>query len=156
CNPDRGVAHEPGLRSAHLGRRSQRHSEAGHAGDGRDRAGSGVRRAEAGVDESCTADRRATLAHRLGSWIMSAPEPELAISGKDLRKVFRRQTGETVAALDGVSLSVGHGGLTALVGPDGAGKTTLIRLFTALLEPDAGNLTVLGLNAKREAQAIQD
>ena len=80
----------------------------------------------------------------------------LAIAGKDLRKVFRRETGETVAALDGVSLSVRHGGLTALVGPDGAGKTTLIRLIAALMTPDAGALTVLGHDSRREPQAIQN
>jgi ABC-2 type transport system ATP-binding protein len=79
----------------------------------------------------------------------------LAISGKGLRKVFKRETGEMVNALDGVSLSVRHGALTALVGPDGAGKTTLIRLFTALMTPDAGELTVLGRDTRRQAQEIQ-
>src|ERR1051325_1856085 len=81
---------------------------------------------------------------------------DLAISGKDLRKVFKRETGETVAAVDGVSLSVRHGALTALVGPDGAGKTTLIRLFTALLAPDAGELSVLGCDSRKQGQSIQD
>jgi ABC-2 type transport system ATP-binding protein len=80
----------------------------------------------------------------------------LAIAGKDLRKVFKRETGEMVAALDGVSLSVPHGALTALVGPDGAGKTTLIRLCTALVQPDAGELLVLGQDVRREGQAIQN
>jgi ABC-2 type transport system ATP-binding protein len=80
---------------------------------------------------------------------------DLAIAGKDLRKAFRRETGEQVAAIDGVSLSVRHSALTALVGPDGAGKTTFIRLCTALLRPDGGELTVLGLDTRREAQAIQ-
>src|SRR5207253_9417103 len=39
--------------------------------------------------------------------------------------------------------------------PDGAGKTTLIRLFTGLLTPDGGELTVLGHDSRREGQAIQ-
>ena len=43
-------------------------------------------------------------------------------------------------ALDGVSLEVAPGTLTALVGPDGAGKTTLIRLAAGLLTADAGEL----------------
>jgi ABC-2 type transport system ATP-binding protein len=81
---------------------------------------------------------------------------DLAIAGKDLRKVFKRETGESIAALDGVSLDVKHGALTALVGPDGAGKTTLIRLCTALVQPDAGELLVLGHDARREGQAIQN
>ena len=51
-----------------------------------------------------------------------------------------RATGEVVRALDGVSLKAGHGTLTALVGPDGAGKTTLIRLVAGLMAPDSGAL----------------
>jgi ABC-type multidrug transport system ATPase subunit len=46
--------------------------------------------------------------------------------GRDVRKAFRRGSGEVVQALDGVSLEAGEGMLTALVGPDGAGKTTLM------------------------------
>ena len=64
----------------------------------------------------------------------------------DVRKTFRRETGETVVALDDVSLEVRHGELTALVGPDGAGKTTLIRLAAGLIAPDSGTLEVLGID----------
>src|SRR5262249_38673525 len=145
-----------GLRGAHLGGRPRRCPETWDAGDGSPRSRRRARhpRAGGGAREGPRNDRSG--AHRLGRRNMIPSGPDLAISGKDLRKVFERPTGETVTALDGVSLSVRHGGLTALVGPDGAGKTTLIRLFTALLEPDAGELTVLGLDARREAQAIQD
>ena len=59
---------------------------------------------------------------------MSVTEYKKALLGRDIRKSFRRDGGEIVQALDGVSLEVEHGTLTALVGPDGAGKTTLIRL----------------------------
>ena len=55
------------------------------------------------------------------------------LCGCDIRKAFRRDTGDVVQALDGVSLDVGPGTLTALVGPDGAGKTTLLRLVAGLL-----------------------
>src|SRR5438093_10524310 len=65
--------------------------------------------------------------------------------GRDIRKAFRRDTGEVVRALDGVSLEAGPGTLTALVGPDGAGKTTLIRLVAGLMPADAGELKVLGV-----------
>jgi ABC-2 type transport system ATP-binding protein len=47
-------------------------------------------------------------------------------------------------ALQSVSGAVRAGEITGLVGPDGAGKTTLIRLMTGLLLPDAGSLQVLG------------
>ena len=49
-------------------------------------------------------------------------------------------------ALDGVSLEVKHGALTALVGPDGAGKTTLIRLAAGLMTADSGELKILGVD----------
>jgi ABC-2 type transport system ATP-binding protein len=46
--------------------------------------------------------------------------------------------------------------LTALVGPDGAGKTTLIRLAAGLLRADSGQLEVLGIDVARDPQQIQD
>jgi pyoluteorin transport system ATP-binding protein len=78
------------------------------------------------------------------------------VAAAGLRRSFRRNTGETVVALDGVTLSAEPGSLTALVGPDGAGKTTFLRLVAGLMVPDAGTLTVLGFDAAREPQRIQD
>jgi ABC-2 type transport system ATP-binding protein len=86
---------------------------------------------------------------------MNAPS-DLAIRASDLRKVFRLKTGELVQALDGVSIEARHGALTAVVGPDGAGKTTLIRLMAGLITPDAGMLEVLGLDVAAQPQQIQD
>jgi ABC-type glutathione transport system ATPase component len=83
-------------------------------------------------------------------------ENSVALYGKDIRKSFRRESGETVVALNGVSLSVNHGTLTALVGPDGAGKTTLIRLVTGLLLPDSGEMEVLGFDVSVNPQQVQD
>ena len=51
-----------------------------------------------------------------------------------------------VRALDGLSLRVGRGEMFGLIGPDGAGKTTAIRLACGLLRPDAGTVRVLGLD----------
>src|SRR5262249_39710330 len=56
----------------------------------------------------------------------------------------------------GVSFEAPHGMLTALVGPDGAGKTTLIRLATGLLRANSGELTVLGIDVAKHPQQIQD
>jgi ABC-2 type transport system ATP-binding protein len=78
------------------------------------------------------------------------------LSGRDLRKSFRRKTGEVVHALDGISLEVACGALAALVGPDGAGKTTLIRLAAGLMTADAGALKVLGVDVAVDAQQVQD
>ena len=49
-----------------------------------------------------------------------------------------------VQALQGVNLSVEEGELFGLIGPDGAGKTTMFRLLTTLLLPDEGSATVCG------------
>jgi ABC-2 type transport system ATP-binding protein len=70
-------------------------------------------------------------------------------------KSFRRETGESVLALDNISFSVGHGELSALIGPDGAGKTTLIRLLAGLMKSDSGIVSVLGVDAAKDPQAIQ-
>ncbi len=64
--------------------------------------------------------------------------------------------GGEVRALDGVSIEVRAGELTALVGPDGAGKTTLIRLMAGLLTADGGTLRVLDIDPAVEPQHIQD
>jgi pyoluteorin transport system ATP-binding protein len=80
----------------------------------------------------------------------------LPLVGRDICKTFRRATGEVVRALDGVSLEARHGTLTALVGPDGAGKTTLIRLMAGLMAPDSGTLKVLDLDVVKQPQAVQD
>ena len=81
---------------------------------------------------------------------------ESAIAGRAIGKQFKRESGEIVVALDDVTLDVEHGGLTALVGPDGAGKTTLIRLMSGLVSADAGDLRVLGIDIARDPQAVQD
>ena len=54
------------------------------------------------------------------------------------------------AAVDGLSLQVERGEFYALLGPNGAGKTTTLRMVAGLLEPDAGQISVCGLDALRE------
>jgi len=80
----------------------------------------------------------------------------LPIDVRDIHKTFRLGTGEVVRALDGVSLQARHGTLTALVGPDGAGKTTLIRLVTGLIAPDSGSLRVLEIDVTANPQTVQE
>ena len=60
-----------------------------------------------------------------------------------------------VTAIDRLTACVGAGQVTGLVGPDGAGKTTLMRLIAGLLAPDAGTIRVLGLDSVGQAQDIQ-
>lgn len=87
---------------------------------------------------------------------MTASAAGPVIEGRALNKRFRNAAKESVRALDDVSFKVAAGTLTALVGPDGAGKTTLIRLMTGLMAADEGDLTVLGIDAKSDPQAIQN
>lgn len=61
----------------------------------------------------------------------------------------------SVQALDDVSFSVGRGELFGLIGPDGAGKSTLYRILTTLLAPDSGSATVLGLDAVRDYRKLR-
>ncbi len=59
-------------------------------------------------------------------------------------QLVKRFAGMHAPALDGVSIEVKPGAITGLVGPDGAGKTTLIRMLAGLLKPDAGEVAILG------------
>jgi len=62
-----------------------------------------------------------------------------------------RRFGDT-AAVRGLSLEVHPGELYGLIGPDGAGKTTAIRMVAGLIEPDAGSVRVLGLDPARSEE----
>jgi ABC-2 type transport system ATP-binding protein len=59
-----------------------------------------------------------------------------------------------VRALDGVTLAIRRGEMFGLIGPDGAGKTTAIRLACGLLRPDAGRVQVLGRDPARDRGEI--
>lgn len=59
-------------------------------------------------------------------------------------------------ALNNISLDIEQGELFGLIGPDGAGKTTLIRLITSLLLPDEGNISVLGMDSIKDFRKIRN
>ncbi len=59
-----------------------------------------------------------------------------------------------IQALQRLNASIHYGRLTGLVGPDGAGKTTLMRILTGLLEPNAGRVTLAGYDVVRDNDAI--
>jgi pyoluteorin transport system ATP-binding protein len=87
---------------------------------------------------------------------MNAAANSPVLRAREIRKSFQRESGETVKALDGVSLEVADGSLTALVGPDGAGKTTLIRLAAGLMSAYSGEVKVLGIDVSGDPQQVQD
>lgn len=60
-----------------------------------------------------------------------------------------------VTAVDGLTLSVARGEIFGLVGPDGAGKTTTLRLLTGVIQATSGTATVLGVDVTRDAEAVR-
>jgi len=61
-----------------------------------------------------------------------------------------------LTAVDGLNLEIARGEVFGLVGPDGAGKTTTLRMFTGLLDPTAGRAWVAGHDVALETQAVKD
>jgi ABC-type multidrug transport system ATPase subunit len=76
-----------------------------------------------------------------------------AASSLEVRGLVKRF--DNTVALDDVSFEMRPGELFGLVGPDGAGKTTLFRILATLLIPDAGSATVLGLDVVKDMWAIR-
>jgi len=76
------------------------------------------------------------------------------VSAISLADVVKRY-GE-VEALTRLTLDVQPGEMFGLIGPDGAGKTTAIRLMCGLMRPDAGQIRVLGLDPAREHRRLTD
>ena len=74
-----------------------------------------------------------------------------AIKVENISKSFGK-----VKALDGISFEVERGELFGLIGPDGAGKTTLFRLLTTLLNPDEGRAEVDGYDIVKDYHAIRE
>jgi ABC-type multidrug transport system ATPase subunit len=69
---------------------------------------------------------------------------------KNIKKSFK----ETIA-VDDISFEVAKGELFGLIGPDGAGKTTLFRMLTTLLKPKSGYAKVLGLDIVKDFKKIR-
>jgi len=79
----------------------------------------------------------------------------VAIFAKDLVKQFKARRG-SVTAVDGVELQVRRGETFGLIGPDGAGKTTLTRVILGLLKRTAGKSRVLGYDSMRDTYEIRE
>ena len=75
-----------------------------------------------------------------------------------LAKRFQQGRGKAarvVCAVEGVSWQAGDACITGLLGPNGAGKTTTLRMVAGLMAPDAGQITVDGLDVQRQTKAAQ-
>ncbi|ART72722.1 ABC transporter ATP-binding protein [Mycobacterium dioxanotrophicus] len=92
-------------------------------------------------------------AHRKGTRLSGTPAPEVVaaphrdevlLAAEGLRKAFTGPDGVQRAAVEDVSFALGVGETLGIVGESGSGKTTTARLALALLEPDAGTVTLAG------------
>jgi len=73
-----------------------------------------------------------------------------AVFAQSLQKTY----GDT-KVLDGVDLSIAEGEVFALLGPNGAGKTTTVKILSTLIPADAGTVSVLGHDLRREGDAVR-
>jgi ABC-2 type transport system ATP-binding protein len=73
-----------------------------------------------------------------------------AIEARNLTRRFG-----SVLAVDGLSLAVPPGGLFGLVGPDGAGKTTTLRMLAAVLRPTSGDASVMGYSIRDDPEGVK-
>ncbi len=80
---------------------------------------------------------------------------ETAISTHELVKVFRARRG-SITAVDHVTLEIGRGETFGLIGPDGAGKTTLTRVILGLLSRSGGGSSILGFDSMKDTYSIRE
>src|SRR5450755_4487395 len=77
--------------------------------------------------------------------------PKIIIQTRDLTRRFGDLT-----AVNQLNLEVARGEIFGLVGPDGAGKTTTLRLLCGLMDATSGSASVAGHDVAREPQAVKD
>lgn len=82
----------------------------------------------------------------------------LVVIARNLQQVFQVENKKSPAtcALKDLNIQIASGQLIALVGPDGAGKTTFLRLIAGLYQPSSGSLEVLGMDVAKFPQQIQN
>lgn len=80
----------------------------------------------------------------------AAGERTVAVETHALTKRFG-----TLVAVEGLDLSIRRGEVFGLLGPNGSGKTTTIRMLCGLLKPSAGSATVVGFDVARDAEALR-
>jgi ABC-2 type transport system ATP-binding protein len=79
-----------------------------------------------------------------------APGTGHAVETHGLRKVFG-----TLAAVDGLDLTIRRGEVFGMLGPNGSGKTTTIRMLCGLMAPTAGSATVVGHDVEAEPEVVR-
>ena len=77
---------------------------------------------------------------------------EILLDVQHLSHAFSLSKKVRIQAVDDVSFRLSAGEIVGLLGPDGAGKTTLIRLITGLMKPHGGSISVLNLDSVRKSR----
>src|SRR5215510_3913671 len=77
-----------------------------------------------------------------------------SVSVKNIIKTYGKK--KEVTALSDISFNVSQGELFGIIGPDGAGKTSLFRILTTLLLADSGKATVDGFDVVKDYKAVRD
>jgi ABC-2 type transport system ATP-binding protein len=78
-------------------------------------------------------------------------DAEIIIKTENLTKRFGK-----IIAVDGLVLEIQTGEIFGLVGPDGAGKTTTIRMLAAIMDPTAGKATIAGFDLRKQPERIKE
>ena len=81
---------------------------------------------------------------------MTGGSPATAIVAEELRRTF-----DDVVAVDNISLAVPRGSVLGLLGVNGAGKTTMVRMLATVLKPDSGHATVHGFDVITQSQDVR-
>ena len=76
------------------------------------------------------------------------------VTANNLVKTYGKKN--EILAVDDVSFSVNEGEIFGLIGPDGAGKTSLFRMLTTLLLPDSGSASVAGFDVVKDYRKIRN
>ena len=85
------------------------------------------------------------------AYVVTEAGPETVLSVEGLTKRYG-----SLVAVDGISFQVRRGETFGMLGPNGAGKTTTLEMIEGLRTPDAGRITLLGLDAVRQRRAVQE
>ncbi len=78
-----------------------------------------------------------------------------ALSAREVKKVYRPRNRPEVPALKGVSLEVGRGERVGLLGRNGAGKTTFLKIASTLLRPTSGEITIFGHDVMAHPEEVR-
>ena len=82
-------------------------------------------------------------------------EFETSVVAKDIVKSYKNFFSSRTTVLQDISLEISSDEIFGLLGPNGSGKTTLLSIFSTMIYPDSGSLMVLGIDARKNPDAIR-